>query len=170
MPRRFSFAHVGRTWPATGPASPRAGKRPSGFQSPRHGPTWRLSAQDKKAAAFAVESGCAVRGDSEAPHAPVVEVAVEQAALVEKLSDRGNVARAVQDGHFGADEAPDGFQHIGIMQVGRAPDDLGEVVGDEDRGVAVLLFVRIAGQPDDAVVRDAHTAVDIQRLHHLALI
>ena len=63
----------------------------------------------------------------------MVEVAVEQAALVEKLSDRGNVARAIQDGHFGANEAPDGFQHIGVVQVGRAPDDLGEVVGDEDR-------------------------------------
>ena len=92
MPRRFSFAHVGRTWPAVGPSPQRPGKRPSGFQSRDTGQRGGFICKTKKAAAFALESGCTLRGDSEAPRAPVVEVAVEQAALVEKLSDRGDVA------------------------------------------------------------------------------
>ena len=54
----------------------------------------------------------------------VVQVAEEQPPVVVELSDRGDVPRAVQNGHLGADQAADGFQHHRVAQVIRASDDL----------------------------------------------
>ena len=41
-------------------------------------------------------------------------------------------------------------------------NDLGEIVGDEDGGVAVAVVVRIAGQADDSVVRHADAAALVE--------
>ncbi len=49
-------------------------------------------------------------------------------------------------------------------------DDFGEVARDEERRIAVLVVGRVAGQADDAVVRDAALALHVQRLHVRQLI
>lgn len=64
----------------------------------------------------------------------------------------------------------DVIQEPGPREVAGRLDDFGEVARDEQRRVAVLVVVRVAGQADDAVVRDAALTLRIQRFHVRQLI
>ena len=56
----------------------------------------------------------------------------------------------------------DAVQHALVAQVGAPADDVGEVVGDKDGCVAVALVAWVTGQGDDAVVRDADAAAQVE--------
>ena len=68
-----------------------------------------------------------------------------------------------EDGTAAVEEdLEDAVHHALVAQVGAPADDVGEVVGDEYGGVAVALVAWVTGQGDDAVVRDADAAAQVE--------
>ena len=107
------------------------------------------------------------------PEAPVIGVgfkagvAEEEALLVDVLPDCGDVPVTVHDGQLGARQSVDERQNALVLQVAGFADDQGEVIGDEQCGIAVLAVIPVCGQADDPVVGDPAGALHIQHLHVL---
>ena len=76
----------------------------------------------------------------------------------------------VHDGELRAGDLEDFVQQALVAQVSAAADEAGEVLRDEDCGVAVLVVVGVAGQADDSVVRDANAAAQVEPAHMPRLI
>ena len=95
----------------------------------------------------------------------VAAVAEQQPALVDEVPNGGDVAGAVHDGQLRSRQLFNPIQELFVAEILRAVQHARHIPRDEQRGVAVLMLIPVAGQPDDSVVRNAAAAFHIQRLH-----
>ena len=95
----------------------------------------------------------------------VVAVAEQQPALIDEVPDGDNVPGAFHDGQLRSRQLLNPIQELFVPEILRAVQHTRHVPRDEQGGVAVLMLIPVAGQPDDSVVRNAAAALHIQRLH-----
>ena len=100
----------------------------------------------------------------------VAVVAEKQTPLVDEIPDGDYVPAAIHDSQFGTCQVLDKVQCAGVPKVASSPDDVGEVVGDEEGCIAVLFVVGVGSPVDDAVVCHPAPAVGSQSLHSRSLI
>ena len=118
-----------------------------------------------KAIVRRVDSGAFRWCGTREPSPLVAAVAEEQSPFVDEFPDGDYVSAGVHDGQFGTCQVSDEVQCAGVPQVRCPPEDFGEVVGDEEGCVAVLLVGWVGGQVDDPVVGDAALALHGQGFH-----
>lgn len=95
----------------------------------------------------------------------IAGVAEQEPVPIQELSDGGYIPAAVHDGELGLCQLPDGIEDSSVPQVLPALDQHTEVLRDEQRCIAVLVVVRVAGQSDDSVVCYADAAGGVELLH-----